>query len=110
MKTLIVTFDSQLKFIQQINKCISKTKQEIGPIRRNFSFLDKTIFPILYENLKKPILEYCNFVWCTLNVRESETLEKVQRQATKIPVVLQGTKRVYIRRKIKDIRPFNICL
>ena len=83
-KDLGVTFDRQLKFTEHIENCTAKANQRVGLIRRNFNYLDKNTFLILYKSLIRPLLEYCNTVWHPTTKKDSETLERVQRKATKL--------------------------
>ena len=41
------------------------------------------LFSKLYKSLVRPILEYCFPVWCLHLKKDSNTLEKVQRRASK---------------------------
>ena len=42
------------------------------------------MFIALYKTIVRPILEYANCIWSPLFKRQSVSLEKVQRRATKI--------------------------
>ena len=83
-KDLGVTFDRQLKFTEHIENCTAKANQRVYLIRRNFNYLDKNTFLMLYKTLIRPLLEYCNTVWHPTTKKDTETLERVQRKATKL--------------------------
>ena len=102
-KDLGVIFDTDLKFSQHIQENITKANQRIGLIRRNFEYLNKTSFLMLYKSLVRPILEYCSPVWTVLYIKHSEALERVQRHATKL---LHG-KRPQLPTKAENIGPAN---
>ena len=56
----------------------------IGIIRRTFTYLDKDSFLKLYKAFVRPHVEYANVVWSPYLKRQSQTVEKVQRRATKL--------------------------
>ena len=97
-KDLGVIFDTDLKFSQHIQENITKANQRIGLIRRNFKYLNKTSFLMLYKSLVRPILEYCSPVWTVLYIKHSEALERVQRHATKL---LHGIKDLSYPQRLK---------
>ena len=97
-KDLGVIFDTDLKFSQHIQENITKANQRIGLIRRNFKYLNKTTFLMLYKSLVRPILEYCSPVWTVLYIKHSEALERVQRHATKL---LHGIKDLSYPQRLK---------
>ena len=79
-----VICDSSLNFSSHINECIRKANQRLGLIRRNFKFINEKSFLLLYTSLVRPIIEYCSPVWYPLHKKDSVSLEKVQRRATKL--------------------------
>ena len=83
-KDLGVIFDPTLKFDIHINSIISKANSMLGIIKRNFLFIDKAIFLKLYKALVRPHLEYGQIIWYPHLKRQSVSLEKVQRRATKL--------------------------
>ena len=95
-KDLGVSFDTDLNFDGHINRVVSKANQMLGIIKRSFEFLDKDIFLKLYKSLIRPHLEYANSVWCPYLKRQSVSIEKVQRRATKLIPGCEGM--TYIQR------------
>ena len=83
-KDLGVIFDKSLKFDTHIQKAVAKGNQVIGLIRRSFDFIDKDVFLKLYTALVRPHLEYGNVIWHPNLKRQSISLEKVQKRATKM--------------------------
>jgi endonuclease/exonuclease/phosphatase family metal-dependent hydrolase len=83
-KDLGVTFDNKLSFDTHIVNIVNKANQMLGIIRRNFTFLNRDVFLMLYKALVRPHLEYGNVVWSPFLKRQSKVIEGVQRRATKI--------------------------
>ena len=93
-------FDIDLKFSQQIQENITKANQRIGLIRRNFKYLNRTTFLMLYQSLVHPILDYCSLVWTVLYIKHSEALERVQRHATEL---LHGIKDLSYPQRLRTL-------
>ena len=56
----------------------------LGLIARHFKRLDRQDFLLLYKTYVRPHLEYCIQVWSPYLVKDTETLERVQRRVTKL--------------------------
>jgi hypothetical protein len=84
IKDLGVTFDSDLSFTQHIAEKINKANSCLGIIKRNFIYLDKEAFVMLYKSMVRSHLEYCNSVWHPYKQGLIKDLEKVQMRATKL--------------------------
>ena len=89
-KDLGVVFDPELKFDSHITAAIGKANRMLGIIRRTFSGIKNKIFIKLYKSLVRPHLEYGNQIWHPYLKRQSESLERVQRRATKLVKSLQN--------------------
>ena len=87
-KDLGVLVSNDLKVSQQVTKCVSKANSVLGMIRRTFSYIDKDILLQTYKVYVRPILEYCQQVWCPYLSKDINEIEKVQRRATKLLVEL----------------------
>ena len=83
-KDLGVIFDKDLLFDAHIQKSINKANQMVGLIKRTFLFLNKEIFLKLYKAMVRPHLEYGNIIWYPHFKRQSVSIERVQRRATKL--------------------------
>ena len=83
-KDLGVTFDERLEFNKHIENVIGKANQMLGLIKRTFSYLNKNTFLKLYKSLVRPHLEYGNIIWNPIYKKQSASIEKVQRRATKL--------------------------
>ena len=95
-----VKFDNKLSFTDHISEITSKANQRIGLIRRNFKYIDKRIFLILYKSLIRPVLEYCNTVWRPLYKKDSRAIENVQRRATKL---IESIQRMDYQSRLKEL-------
>ena len=83
-KDLGIMFDSEMKLQAHINEVCNRGYQRIAVIRRNFTYIDKDMFLLLYKSIVRPVLEYGNTVWSVYFKKEGEKLEKVQRRTTKM--------------------------
>jgi len=50
----------------------------------NFKYMSISSFVLVYKNLVRSHLDYCNCVWSPYRKADIETLKKVQKRATKI--------------------------
>ena len=53
-----VRFDFKLRFSHHVNEKISKAYSVLGVIKRNFIYMDKNTFTLLYKAMARPHLEY----------------------------------------------------
>ncbi|XP_077980329.1 uncharacterized protein LOC144435579 [Glandiceps talaboti] len=83
-KDLGVTIDYKLSFDQHIAKITQSANRLLGIICRTFNFLDKDTFLFLYRGLIRPHLEYAHSVWTPYKAHQINTIESVQRRATKL--------------------------
>jgi len=56
----------------------------LGIIKRNFTYISRKCFTILYKSLVRSHLEYANSVWYPKRKMDVEKLERVQKRATKL--------------------------
>ena len=83
-KDIGVTFEKNLTFDKHMQEKINKANRIMGIIRKTFEFLDEEIFKCLFKSLVRPIVEYANQVWCPYHRKHIESLENIQRRATKV--------------------------
>ena len=83
-KDLGVLTDQHLNFEEHLNQKANKANQMMGLIRRSFHYLDTQTFRWLFKALVRPHLEYAQAVWSPLRKKDVNTLENVQRRATKL--------------------------
>ena len=65
-------------------KAAAKANSTLALIRKAFTFMDSNMFLALYKSLVRPHLEYCIQAWSPYLRKDIDTLEKVQRRATKL--------------------------
>ena len=79
-----VIIDNRLNFNEHINDKIKKAYSMLGIIKRNFKYMDNFTFLTLYKSLVRSHLEYAGSIWSPYKKGLIESIEKVQRRATKI--------------------------
>ena len=100
-KDVGVHFSSNLFFDEHINITIKKANQMCGIIKRSFSYLDKDMFLKLYKSIVRSKLEYGNVIWHPIFKRQSRSLEKVQRRATKL---VPNLKHLSYKERLKSLK------
>ena len=79
-----VTIDDKLIFPRHIQIQVKKTNSAVGLIRHTFKHLDKESFLCLYKSLVRPHLEYALVIWSPKIKKHQDSIEKVQRRATRL--------------------------
>ncbi len=82
-KDLGVTTDSKLNFENHIHNIAARANRIMGMIRRSYTYLSVKNFPLLFKGLVRPHLEYAQAAWQPYKLKDIDTLERVQRRATK---------------------------
>ena len=82
-KDLGVTISADMKVSEQCGIAASKGNQMFGLIRRNITYKDKKLIIPLYKAIVSPHLEYCIQTWRPYRKKDIDTLERIQRRATK---------------------------
>ena len=85
-KDLGVFFDPHLTFKDHLEDKIYKAYRIIGLIKRNFINVDAKTFTLLFKVLARPHIEYANSVWHLYKKKDIQTIEKVQKRATKLVI------------------------
>ena len=67
-----------------LQKKIKKASSMLGIIKRNFRYMTKETFCLLYKSLVRSHLEYANSVWAPYKKSLIHDIEKIQRRATKL--------------------------
>ena len=83
-KDLGVTISADMKVSEQCGIAASKGNQILGLIRRNITYKGKKLIIPLYKAIVRPHLEYCIQAWRPYRKKDMDTLERIQRRATKM--------------------------
>jgi hypothetical protein len=83
-KDIGVTIDQYIAFDKHIQLQVNKANQLVGIIRRTFDHLEYRTFCLLFKALVRPHLEYAGSVWSPHKICDIESIENVQRRATKM--------------------------
>ncbi|KAK4315311.1 hypothetical protein Pmani_013482 [Petrolisthes manimaculis] len=92
IKDLGVAVDHLLKFSSHIQAQVNKANRVLGALKHTFTALDSTAFLNLYKSQIRPHLEYTSAVWNPKLKRDKDSLERVQRRATRL---VEGLERSY---------------
>jgi hypothetical protein len=84
-KDIGVLVDDQLNYSQHtcIQQKINKANSIMGLIRRTFTNLNEYNFKYLFQALVRPHLKYAAAVWSPYKQHDIDSIENVQRRATK---------------------------
>ena len=83
-KDLGVTISADMKVSEQCGIATSKGNTIIGLIRRNITYKGKKLIIPLYKAIVRPHLGYCIQAWRPYRKKDIDTLERIQRRATKM--------------------------
>ena len=67
-----------------MDNCINKGNKLKGLVRRTFLHITPKSFRELYKSLIRPNLEYCNIIWYPHFKQDIDSIERVQKRATKL--------------------------
>ena len=83
-KDLGVMVNADMKFKDQVSAAIKKANRTLGMIKRNFNYINREAFEVLYGVLVRPQLEYAIQLWSPYQAGLKENIERTQRRATKL--------------------------
>ena len=83
-KDLGILISDDLRWNNHIKTIAAKANRVLGMLLKTFTSRDMNLWKLLYVSLVRPHLEFASTVWNPYLVGEFETLEKVQRRATRI--------------------------
>ena len=81
-RDLGIMIDSELNFSEHIHMVSKKANGIMAVIKRTFTCLDMC-FNLLYKSLVRSHLEYGVTTWFPYKMKDIETIEKIQKRATK---------------------------
>jgi len=90
MVDLGVCFDSNLTFRDHISGKINEAYSVVGIIKRNFIYMDEHTFILLYKSMVRLRVEFANSVWCPYRIGDLKEIEKIQKRATKLVIILKN--------------------
>ena len=82
-KDLGLTISADMKVSEQCGIAAVKGNQILGLIRRNIVYTEKELIIPLYKTIVRPRLEYCIQEWRPYRKKDSDMLERVQREQQK---------------------------
>ena len=83
-KDLGVTIRADMTVSEQCGLAAANGNQILGLIRRNITYMEKTLIRPLYKAIVRPHLEYFIQAWRPYHKKDIDKLERVQRRATKL--------------------------
>ena len=83
-KDLEVSRNADMNVSEQCGIAASKGNTILGLIRRNTTSKDTKLIIPLYKAIVRPHLEYCIQAWRPYLKKDIDTIERIQRRATKI--------------------------
>ena len=94
-----LTLSSDGKWEKQITNMISKTNYKLAALRKLKNSLDRHTLSRIYTSYIRPTMEYASIVWNNCTLLQSNRLEQLQPEASRIvPVTgsVKGTKHKYL--------------
>ena len=83
-KDLGVIFQQDLKFSSHIAEKVNKANSVLSLIVRTFDCIERDSFILLYKALVRPHIEYGNTIWYPFLRKDIESVERIQKRATKL--------------------------
>lgn len=84
---------------------VKKANKMLGIIGRTFSYLNKDSFLLLYKTYVRPHLEYCQQAYQPYLIQDTQSLEKVQRRATKL---VQSIEHMSYEERLKELKLYTL--
>lgn len=75
-----------LSWSDHVNSLCKRVKSKLYLLRKSFSNISFDVPCKLYYSYVRPILEYAGSVWCPNLIQDQQSLEGVQRSATRLPM------------------------
>ena len=84
VKDLGVTINYDLSWGEHVSCIVNKANKVLGVIKRSLGNDIRHALSFLFKSLVRPILEYSAPVWSPQQKQDIESLEKVQRRASRL--------------------------
>ena len=104
-RDLGVVIDKDLKFSDQCLEARNRANRMLGFIKRNVTYKSKEVVLQLFNSYVRPYLEYCVQAWKPYHRHNINTLEAVQRRATKL---IPGLKNLQYCERLKTLNMFSL--
>ena len=78
-----VIFSADLKWKNHVTVCESKANQMLGMVKITFASMDLRLLRTLYVAFVRPLIEFAAPVWSPSLKGDKDTIEKIQRRATR---------------------------
>ena len=90
VKDLGVTINYDLSWGKHVSCIVNKANKVLGVIKRSLGKDSRHAFSFLFKSLVRPILEYAAPVWSPYQKKDIESLEEVQRRASRLALKQKG--------------------
>ena len=104
-KDLGVLMDSSLKFSEQCKAAVKSANRNLGLIKRTVKSRSKEVIVKLYKALVRPKLEYCVQAWRPFLRKDIDSLERIQRRATKM---ITGCKNLSYESRLRKLNLISL--
>ena len=94
-KDLGFTINYDLSWGKHVSYMVNKANKVLGINRRSLGNHNRYAFSCLFKSLVRPILEYSAPVWSPYPKKDIESLEKVQRRASRLALKQKREKMSY---------------
>ena len=81
-KHLGLTIGYNMPWSSHINEILAKAEKRLSMMRRSKNILPRSCLDKLYKSMILPLLDYCDVIYDSCTMYESEQLNKLQRKAS----------------------------
>ena len=81
-KHLGLTISNNMSWSSHINEILAKAEKRLSMMRRSKHILPRSCLDKLYKSMILPLLDYCDVIYDSCTMYESEQLDKLQRKAS----------------------------
>ena len=81
-KHLGLTISNNMSWSSHINEILAKAEKSLSMMRRSKHILPRSCLDKLYKSMILPLLDYCDVIYDSCTMYESEQLDKLQRKAS----------------------------
>ena len=81
-KHLGLIISNTMSWSYHINEILAKAEKRLSIMRRSKHILPRSCLDKLYKSMIRPLLDYCDVIYDSCTMYESERLDKLQRKAS----------------------------